>query len=123
LRDKESVFVVGDQAWVERTDTDQPHPMRAQFAVRQGQQAGRNVLASARGRLQNNFHWKDKGMVISAGHGHTFAEVFGIKMSGFFATVAYKSIYLMSTIGFRAKARAVLEWFMNMFLPRDISEL
>lgn len=123
LPDKENVFVVGDQAWVERTDTDQPHPMRAQFAVRQGQQAGRNVLASARGRLQNNFHWKDKGMVISAGHGHTFAEVFGIKMSGFFATVAYKSIYLMSTIGFRAKARAVLEWFMNMFLPRDISEL
>lgn len=118
-----SVFVAGDQAWVERIDSEQPYPMRAQFAVRQGRQVARNILALTRGKPQENFRWEDKGLVVSVGHGRTFADVFGIKMSGFFATIAYKSIYLLSTIGVRAKLRASLEWFMNLFLPRDISEL
>jgi NADH dehydrogenase len=117
------VYVAGDQAWVERIDSDQPYPMRAQFAVRQGAHVAENILADIRSETKQDFYWNDKGIVISVGHGHTYAEVFGIKMSGFFATIAYKSIYLMSTIGFRAKARAALEWFMNLFLPRDISEL
>jgi len=119
----EQVYVVGDQAWVERIDSKQPYPMRAQFAVRQGQQAAENILADIREHKKQNFYWNDKGIVISVGHGRTYAEVFGIKMSGLPATIAYKSIYLMSTIGIRNKFRAMLEWFMNLFLPRDISEL
>jgi len=123
LPQDDSVYVAGDQAWVERIDADQPYPMRAQFAVRQGQHAAENILADMRGRGKQDFYWNDKGIVISVGHGQTYAEVFGIKMSGLPATIAYKSIYLMSTIGIRNKFRAMLEWFMNMFLPRDISEL
>lgn len=123
LPSEDNVYVAGDQAWVERIDSKQPYPMRAQFAVRQGKQAAANILATIRGEPRENFRWNDKGLVISVGHGRTFADIFGIKVSGFFATLAYKSVYLMSTIGFRAKARAVLEWFMNIFLPRDISEL
>jgi len=119
----DSVYVVGDQAWVQRIDSKQPYPMRAQFAVRQGQQAGNNIIADIRDNPKEDFYWNDKGIVISVGHGQTYAEVFGIKMSGLPATIAYKSIYLMSTIGIRNKFRAMLEWFMNMFLPRDISEL
>lgn len=121
--ESENVFVVGDQAWVQKPGSDDPYPMRAQFAVRQGKQAGENILRLHRGRRLEKFHWADKGLVMSAGHGQTFAQIFGFHISGFFATVAYKSVYLMSTIGLRAKARAALEWFMNMFLPRDISEL
>lgn len=123
LPEHENIFVAGDQAWVERIDSDQPYPMRAQFAVRQGRQAAQNILAQISGEPQEIFRWKDKGLVISVGHGRTFADIFGFKISGFLATIAYKSTYLLSTIGVRAKARAVLEWFMNMFLPRDISEL
>jgi NADH dehydrogenase len=123
LPDDKHVYVAGDQAWVERIDADQPYPMRAQFAVRQGKQAGRNILAVIRGQPQERFRWQDKGLVISVGHGQTFAEIFGLKLSGFPATIAYKSVYLMSTIGVRNKFRAMLEWFMNLFLPRDISEL
>jgi NADH dehydrogenase len=118
-----NVYVAGDQAWVERIDTDQPYPMRAQFAVRQGRQAAKNVLANVRGNSEAPFHWNDKGIVISAGHGRTYAEVLGVKFSGLPATIVYKLVYLNSMIGFRQRARAILEWTLNMFLPRDISEL
>lgn len=116
-------FVVGDQAWVKHRDDEQPYPMRAQFAVRQGKQAAINILKTLRNQPKEGFFWEDKGLVISVGHGRTFARVFGLKLSGLPATIAYKSIYLLSTIGVRAKLRAVLEWTMNLFLPRDMSEL
>ena len=118
----ENVFVAGDQAWVERPEAG-PYPMRAQFAVRQGQQAAANILADIRGQQRGIFSWADKGVVVSVGEGRTYAEAFGFRFSGPLATLAYKSIYLMSTVGIRAKLRALLEWGMNIFLPRDISEL
>lgn len=117
-----NVFVVGDQGWVDRGDLG-PYPMRAQFAVRQGRQAAQNVIRMIRGQSLEKFSWSDKGLVVSVGKGRTYAEVGGFKFSGPFATLAYKSIYLMSTIGVRAKLRAMLEWGMNLFLPRDVSEL
>jgi NADH dehydrogenase len=116
------VFVAGDQGWVQR-DGVGPYPMRAQFAVRQGRQAAQNVIKSIRNQPLDDFHWKDKGLVVSVGKGHTYAQVGPLKFSGPLATVAYKSIYLMSTIGIRSKLRAILEWGMNIFLPRDVSEL
>jgi NADH dehydrogenase FAD-containing subunit len=97
--------------------------MRAQFAVRQGCQAADNILHLMRDQSPNDFHWADKGVVVSLGHGRTYAKIVGFHFSGPLATIAYKSIYLMSTIGARAKLQAILEWGMNMFLPRDVSEL
>lgn len=118
----QNVFVAGDQAWVNRPEKG-PYPMRAQFAVRQGQQAGENILHLLRDESLEKFSWADKGVVVSVGEGRTYAQVGGFQFSGIFATLAYKSIYLMSTIGIRAKLRAMLEWVMNLFLPRDVSEL
>lgn len=117
-----NIYVVGDQGWVDRGEQG-PYPMRAQFAVRQGRQAGANVVRAIRKEEQKNFYWKDKGLVVSVGEGTTLAEIGGFQFSGPLATVAYKSVYLMSTIGVRAKLRAILEWGMNIFLPRDVSEL
>ncbi|MEX2515046.1 MAG: FAD-dependent oxidoreductase [Candidatus Paceibacterota bacterium] len=117
-----NVFVAGDQCWVDR-GVEGTYPMRAQFAVRQGKQAAANVIHSIRSQPLKDFYWKDKGLVVSLGKGHTYAQVGSLKFSGLLATMAYKSIYLMSTIGVRAKLRAMLEWGMNIFLPRDVSEL
>lgn len=117
-----NIFVAGDQGWVDRGEQG-PYPMRAQFAVRQGRQAAVNVIRSMRGEELENFYWADKGLVVSVGEGRTYAQIGGFQFSGLLATMAYKSVYLMSTIGVRAKLRAILEWGMNVFLPRDVSEL
>ncbi len=119
-----NVFVAGDQAWVLKDEEEgTPYPARAQFAVREGKQAAENILHAIRSESLEHFAWEDKGIVISVGHGRTYAQVAGFHVSGFLATLAYKSIYLMSTVGVRAKLRAILEWGMNLFLPRDVSEL
>lgn len=117
-----SIFVVGDQAWTEQEE-GVPYPMRAQFAVRQGQTAARNIVAQINGKEPEEFEFKEKGMIISIGTGGSLAKVGNIKFSGPFGWFIYRVVYLMGIVGWRAKLRAGLEWGLNLFLPRDISKL
>ena len=117
------IYVVGDQAWVYDKEHEQPYPMRAQFAARQGTIAGRNIANEILNRAPEEFAWKEQGFIVSLGTGGAFAEVFGHRVSGWPAWFLYRTAYLMKTFGWRSKFRMALEWTLNTFLPRDISKL
>lgn len=118
-----NVYVAGDQAWIETKEEGIPYPMRAQFASREGAQVGRNIARKLRGQGQEEFEWDEQGFIVSLGRSGAFAEVFGVKFSGFFARILYRGAYLTKTIGFRSKWRMASDWILNAFLPRDISKL
>ncbi|MEX0935157.1 MAG: NAD(P)/FAD-dependent oxidoreductase [Candidatus Paceibacterota bacterium] len=118
-----NLYVVGDQAFVERKDSSQPYPMRAQFAVRQGKTAARNIMHMISGEEPEEFHWRDKGFLISLGKGDAVARVFGIELTGRIAWFLYRTAYLPQVLGWRAKLRIMFEWTLNLFLPRDLSEI
>jgi NADH:ubiquinone reductase (H+-translocating) len=120
---KENVFVVGDQAWVFDKEEHQAYPMRAQFAVREGRRAARNIVRHAARKPMKEFTWDDKGFVVSLGKGGALAEVMGVKLSGPFAWFMYRAAYLFTMVGVRVKLRTFAEWTINLFLPRDISKL
>lgn len=117
------VFVVGDQAWIQQKEGGQPYPMRAQFAVREGEIAAENIIRMRSGKSLKEFFWRDRGFIVSLGKGSALAEVFGVQFGGPLAWVLYRSVYLAKIVGLRAKLRTALEWILNTFLPRDISKL
>lgn len=117
------VFVVGDMAWIADQESGQPYPMRAQFAVREGKTAGRNIIRRIHGAPLEVFAWEDRGFIVSLGKGGALAELFGIRFRGFVAWWVYRMAYLFSIVGLRARLRTGLEWTLNFFLPRDISKL
>ncbi|OGZ43890.1 MAG: hypothetical protein A3J55_00460 [Candidatus Ryanbacteria bacterium RIFCSPHIGHO2_02_FULL_45_17b] len=117
------LFVAGDQAWIEKKERDQPYPMRAQFAVREGEVAAENIVRLMSKKALKEFFWRDKGLLVSVGKGTALAEVSGIQFSGVLAWVLYRVAYLLKIVGLRAKFRTALEWILNTFLPRDISKL
>jgi NADH dehydrogenase len=119
----EDAFVIGDAAWIFDKEKGQPYPMRAQFAVRQGRKVAENIKNILLGDTLAPFDWKEKGMIISLGKGGALADVYGMQLTGFFAWLVYKMAYLMSIVGVRAKVRMATEWFMNLFLSRDITKL
>ena len=121
----ENVLVCGDFGWVpHRDDATRAYPMRAQFAVRQGPCVAKNIAYMVNGNTKgSSFHIEDKGFIISLGRGGALARVFGIHISGFLAWWIYRTAYLGKIFGIRAKLRTVLEWTLNLFLPRDLSEL
>ena len=117
------LFVAGDQAWIHQKEGGQPYPMRAQFAVREGETAAENIVRMMNQKPLKEFFWRDRGFLVSVGKGTALAEIFGFQFSGPLAWVLYRGAYLLKIVGLRAKLRTALEWMLNTFLPRDISKL
>jgi len=118
-----NVFVAGDQAWIYDKEEKQPYPMRAQFAVREGKRAGSNIINILEGKPLSEFDWNDMGIIVSLGKGGALAKIGNIKVSGFAAWWLYRTAYLFNMVGLRTQLRTAAEWFINLFLPRDISKL
>lgn len=118
-----NVFVLGDQADLKSEQLGYSYPMKAQFAVRQGKLVGENIAQILHNGTLKKFAEKDKGFIISLGHGSTLADFMGMKFAGPIATFMYRFVYVINTITIRAKLRAMGEWFINTFSNRDISRL
>lgn len=119
-----NVFVIGDQAAKVNVSTEKFYPMRAQFAVREGVVVARNIASIARGKkLLKRFFWKDAGFIMSLGRRKALAKIYGVKMFGQTAWWIHRFVHLLNVFGVRAKMRTVLDWSLNMFLPKDISKV
>jgi len=118
-----NIFVVGDQAWVCDQEREGAYPMRAQFAVREGKHAAKNIVSLMNDKPLKSFSFREKGMIISLGRGGALARLFGMRFSGHIAWFVYRLAYLTSMIGWRIRLRTALEWLLNIFLPRDISRI
>ncbi|MBI2514666.1 NAD(P)/FAD-dependent oxidoreductase [Candidatus Wolfebacteria bacterium] len=115
-----NLFMVGDQAWICDKENHQPYPMRAQFAMREGRRAARNIWRMIDNKPLQEFHWQDKGFLLSLGKGVALARVLGFRLQGPLAWLIYRLAYLINIIGFRAKLTTGMEWLINLFLARDI---
>ncbi len=117
------VFVGGDMMWLKDYESDQPYPMRAQFAVREGECIAKNITNLIKNKKLYDFHWNDKGFIVSLGKGNAFAHIGRFKFTGFFAWWLYRTAYLFKLVGMRAKLKTAFEWTLNLFLPRDVSKI
>src|SRR6266852_6252535 len=121
--DHPGVWALGDCAWVVDHNTWQPCPPTAQHATRQAACLAKNLFATLRGTPKQAFSFQALGKLASLGHRSAVAEVFGFKISGFFAWLMWRSIYLMKLPGFDRKLRVSTDWFLDLLLPPDIVQL
>ncbi len=98
-------------------------PETAQFGMRQGILAGKNIARSTRGERLRRFKFKGYGELASIGHHVAVAEILGLKFSGFFAWWLWRTIYLMKLPRVDRKVRVVLDWTLDLFFPRDLNHL
>jgi NADH dehydrogenase len=96
--------------------------MRAQFAVGEARAVAKNILHSLAGEPLQAFHFNDSGFLLSLGKGGALAEVWGQDFRGPIAWLLYR-VYLLKLVGARTRIRTAIEWFLNFFTPRDLSEL
>jgi NADH dehydrogenase len=119
------VWALGDCAQIPDPRTGKPYPPTAQHATREGKRVAFNVAAAIRGKDKHRkqFKYKAMGMLAPLGRRSAVAEILGVKFSGFVAWFMWRSIYLSKIPGFDRKIRVALDWFLDMFLPRDIVRL
>lgn len=116
------VWAVGDCAAVPQKDGI-TSPPTAQHALRQAKTCATNILASIRNQPLKPFTFTGLGKLGSLGRRSAVAEVFGLKMSGLPAWLLWRIIYLSKMPGLDRKIRVFADWFHDIFLPREITQV
>jgi len=116
-------WAVGDCAGVPSPDGKGLCPPTAQFAIREARTCARNILATIDKRPLVSFKFKALGMLASLGGRGAVAEMLGVRFSGFLAWFAWRTVYLMKLPSWVRRIRVALDWTLDLFFPRDITQL
>jgi NADH dehydrogenase len=108
-----NIFVVGDLCAFTQDGTVLPGV--AQVAMQQGAQAGRNIRRAIEGQPLEPFRYRDYGIMATIGRGSAVGDVFGLKISGFFAWIFWIFLHIFWLIGFRNRFVVMTEWAWAYF--------
>jgi NADH dehydrogenase len=116
----DSVWALGDCALI-MNGGEGFAPPTAQFAVAEAKHLARNLIARAKGKATTPFAHRSRGMMATVGHLKGVAQIFGVRMSGILAWMAWRAYYLSQMPTFGRKVRIFVEWTWGMFFPPDIT--
>jgi NADH dehydrogenase len=102
------IFVAGDICALQQDGAWLPGV--AQVAMQEGAHAGRNILRAIDGRPLEPFRYRDYGIMATIGRGSAVGEIFGLKISGFFAWLFWIFLHIFWLIGFRNRFVVMTEW-------------
>ncbi|HTQ04186.1 MAG TPA: NAD(P)/FAD-dependent oxidoreductase [Polyangiaceae bacterium] len=117
-----SVFVLGDAAHF-AGDDGKPLPPLGQVAFQQGSHAARNLHRLLRRGSTEPFRYFNFGQLVSVGHQFAAVQLLGLRVTGFFAWVVWRTLYLSKLVGFGNKLRVALDWTLDLFIERSTSQL
>jgi NADH dehydrogenase len=116
------VWALGDCAFIQ-TPSGTQAPPTAQHATREANTVASNIAAEIRGGERALFTFEGLGKLGALGHNCAVADVFGIKISGWFAWLLWRSIYLMKLPGLPTKIRVASDWLIALLLPPSMAQL
>ncbi len=118
----ENVWAIGDAA-ENRGPDGRPYPATAQHATREGAHLAKNLAAALAGRPTTPCRIESVGSLAPLGCRTAVAQVFGLKVSGFLAWWLFRTVYLLKMPGLVRKARVLVDWNLNLVLPREPVQL
>ena len=107
------IFAVGDVCAFVQDGTLLPGV--AQVAMQQGTRAGRNIRRAVAGQPLEPFRYKDYGIMATIGRGSAIGDIFGLKISGYFAWLFWIFLHIFWLIGFRNRFVVMTEWAWAYF--------
>lgn len=117
------VFAIGDCALFLDPETQKPFPPTAQIAEAQAKTAAKNLKALITNSEKEKFEYHSKGQMAIIGKRSGIATFLGMNISGFWAWLIWRNVYLSKITTFDKKIRVFLDWMIDLFFDRDISRL
>jgi NADH dehydrogenase len=117
------VYALGDNAAQVDAHTGQPYPATAQVALRQGRALARVIEAQLTGRTARPFGFRLLGEMVPLSRRTAVADLRGLKLYGFPAWLMWKAVYTLKLPTLALRLRVVLDWTVELFFERDVSEL
>jgi len=123
VQDFPGVFAVGDCALFLDPETRRPFPPTAQIAEAQAKTAVKNLKALITNSQKEKFVYHSKGQMAIIGKRAGIATFLGMNISGFWAWLLWRNVYLSKIPTIDKKIRVFLDWVIDLFFDRDISRL
>jgi NADH dehydrogenase len=124
LKNHPNVFALGDCASITDERTGKPYPPTAQHAVREAKTASENIISTIRAtNSEKPFVYDSKGSMAKIGKRNGVALLMGNKIHGFAAWFLWRQYYLSTLPNTEKKFRVAIDWFADLFFPRDITIL
>ena len=124
LKDHPNVFALGDCASITDERTGKLYPPTAQHAVREAKIVSKNIISSVRSEnSQKPFVYHSKGSMAKIGKRNGVALFMGNRIHGFVAWLIWRQYYLSTLPTAEKKFRVAMDWFADLFFPRDITIL
>ncbi len=123
VQDFPGVFAVGDCALFLDLETQRPFPPTAQIAEAQAKTAAKNLSALIKNSQKEKFVYHSKGQMAIIGKRSGIATFLGMNISGFWAWLLWRNVYLSKIPTLDKKIRVLLDWTIDLFFDRDISRL
>ena len=114
------VWALGDCAMVPDLKTGAFHPPTAQHALREGQVAAQNILATVRQGWKRPFVYSTIGLLAPIGKRTGVANILGVNFSGFIAWWLWRTIYLLKLPRFEKKVLVALDWTLDVLFSKDL---
>jgi NADH:ubiquinone reductase (H+-translocating) len=103
------VFVIGDLAAL-KDESGKLLPGVAQVAIQQGAFAAEMIGRDLEHQPRRDFHYHDKGSLATIGRAAAVAQIGKVKLSGYFAWLAWLFIHILFLIGFRNRLIVMIQW-------------
>ena len=124
LQGHPDVFALGDCAYSVDPRSEKPYPPTAQHAIKQAAIVAKNLENKIRGiEIQHDFVYDTKGSMAKIGRKDGVALLLGHEFRGFIAWLIWKQYYLSTLPTNEKKIRVGIDWFIDLFFPRDITRL
>ena len=123
VTDFPGVFAIGDCALHIDPQTQRPLPPTAQIAEAQAKIAAKNLISLIKNSTKEKFVYHSKGQMAIIGKRSGIATFLGMNISGFWAWLIWRNVYLSKITTFDKKTRVFLDWVIDLFFDRDISRL
>ena len=117
------IYALGDNAAQTDVHTGEPYVATAQVALRQGRTLAAQIEAELTGRERRPFRFKLLGEMAPLSRRTAVADLMGWKLTGFPAWFLWKTVYMLKLPTLATRVRVVLDWTVELFFERDVSEL
>ncbi len=120
----DSIFAIGDCAYLVPPGETTPLPPRAQTAHQQSSHLVKQFQRMLRGESLQPFKYRDFGSLVSLGHYSTVGNLMGfisgksMRIEGFFAKMMYRSLYKMHEMALHGPVKVTLDTLSRLLTRR-----
>jgi len=111
----DSIFAVGDIAYMETPLYPNGHPQVANVAINQAKTLAKNLLARKPVESWKEFEYKDRGSMATVGKNKAVVDLPNFKFKGWFAWIVWMFLHLMLILTVRNKLIILINWAWNYF--------